>query len=77
MAGALRAKEAAAGVTVIPAGAPLAEIVTVPLNPLTGASARVLVADPEGEIVSSGFWVVSEKSDCAMATLTALDVAAL
>ena len=76
VAGALRAREAAAGVTVRPAGA-LAESVTVPLKPLMGASARVLVPDPEGEIWTSAFWVVREKSDWAMVTFTALEAAEL
>ena len=51
--------------------------VTAALNPLMGASARLLLPTPEGEIGSSAFWVVSEKSDWAMATFTAFEAAAL
>ena len=47
--GALRVREGVAGTAVMPAGA-LAARVTVPVNPLTGTSVRVLVPDPEGEI---------------------------
>ena len=74
--GALTVGAAAARVAVMPAGA-LAESVTAALNPLIGASARVLLPVPEGEIGSSAVCVVSEKSDCAMATLTAFEAAVL
>ncbi len=76
VAEALRATEAAAGVAVMPAGT-FEVSVTVPLNPFTGVSARVLVPDLAGTITTSALCVVSEKSDCATATLTALDEAAL
>jgi hypothetical protein len=76
VAGALRVREAVAGVAVMAAGA-LAVSVTVPLKPLIGASARGLVPDPEGEIGISAFWVVREKSDWAMMTFTAFEAAEL
>ena len=63
-------------VTVMEAGA-LAVSVTVPLNPLMGESARVLVPDPEGEIWTSEFRALREKSDWAMVTFTTLEAAAL
>ena len=76
VAGALTASEDAAGVTVMPAGG-LAVMVTLPLNPLMGESARMLVREPLGEIESAAFCVVREKSDWAMVTLTALEAAEL
>ena len=59
-----------------PEGAP-AVTETAPLKPLMGASARMLMPDPEGETCTSGFWVVSEKSDCVTVTFTALEAAEL
>jgi hypothetical protein len=76
VAGALRARETAAGVTVRPAGV-LAVMVTVSLKPLMGASESALVPDPEGEIWTSGFRAFRENSDCVMVTFTALETAAL
>lgn len=74
MQGALSVRLVAAGVTVIPAGA-LDESVTLPLKPLIGVKASVPIPDPEGEIESSAFCVVSEKSDWATVTLTELEEA--
>ena len=76
VAGALRVRDAVAGVAVMAVGA-LEVSVTVPLKPLMGESARVLTPVPEGEICTSGFCVVSEKSDCATVTFTALEAAEL
>ena len=73
---ALSVGAAAAGVTVMPAGA-LAVSVTMPLNPLIGDSDSVLKPAPEGEICTSAFCVVSEKSACALTILTAFEAAKL
>ena len=54
LAGDVRASDAAAGVTVIPAGV-LDAIVTLPLKPFSGTNARVATPEPEGEIDSSAF----------------------
>jgi len=76
VAGALSARLGAPPITLMPAGTP-EESVTVPLKPLIGAKASVLMPVPLGEIWISAFCVVREKSGWATVISTALEAAAV